>query len=328
MGFFSWIGRFREARRRILDEDALKHLHACEWQGGSATTDSVAGALGLSLRSAVRLIERLQAQGSVESVGGGLRLTATGERVAIQVIRAHRLWERYLADEARMPMRRLHSVADRREHRRPPGGLKALDASLGFPEIDPHGDPIPESDGAMVREDYEAHPLTDWPIDEAARIIHLEDEPASVFSQILAAELRVGQRIRVLEADRDRIVFADDADTYVLAPLIAANVFVEAVKAGPSPMTMGARANGDGGAAGVIQLCALARGACGTVVRLDERLQGFTRRRLLDMGMTPGARVCAEYESAGGNPVAYRVRGALIALRRDQSERIWIECET
>ena len=320
MGFFSWIARFREARRRILDEDALKHLHACEWQGGYATTDSVAGALGLSLRSAVRLIERLQAQGSVESVRGGLRLTARGERLAIQVIRAHRLWERYLADEARMPMQRLHSEADRREHRRPPGGLKALDASMGFPEVDPHGDPIPGSDGAMVREDYEAHPLTDWPVDEVARIVHLEDEPASVFSQLLAAGLRVGQRIRVLESDRERIVFADDADTYVLAPLIAANVFVGAVEPAGALKTDEFVAGGR-----VIQLCALARGACGTVVRLDERLQGFTRRRLLDMGMTPGAKVCAEYESAGGNPVAYRVRGALIALRRDQAERVWIE---
>jgi len=92
---WSWITRFRRARQRILDEDALKHLHACEWQGGLATTESLAGALRLSISATIRLCQHLQKQGSMQPVLGGYRLTPEGEQLAVQVIRAHRLWERF-----------------------------------------------------------------------------------------------------------------------------------------------------------------------------------------------------------------------------------------
>ncbi len=153
MGIWNWINEIRASRRRRLEEDALKHLHACEWGGRLATVDSLRGALGISSGKAVELCERLQAQGSVEVVSaGGLQLTAAGEVIALQVIRAHRLWERYLADEARMPIDRLHSEADRREHRRRPRELRAMEAAMGFPEHDPHGDPIPRASGELARD--------------------------------------------------------------------------------------------------------------------------------------------------------------------------------
>lgn len=309
MGFWKWINGVREARRRVLDEDALKHLHACEWAGGTATRESLSGALALSPRQTVRLCQRLESRGSIRSVSGGLRLTPEGEKIALQVIRAHRLWERYLADEARMPLSRLHAEADRREHRRPPGRLQELDASMGYPQRDPHGDPIPSPTGEIER--IEGRPLTEWSVDEVATIVHLEDEPETVFSQIVALGLQVGQTIRVLESNPDRIVFASDHETHVLAPVIAANVFVAPTER-RAPSVAAAR------------LSSLEDGGSATVARLDESLQGYTRRRLLDLGLTPGARIEAAYSSFLGDPMAYRVRGALIALRKNQADQVWI----
>lgn len=319
MGILSWGREFRADRRRRLEEDALKHLHACEWDQRLATMDSLRGALGLSPRRAVELCGRLQAQESVEAVAGGLRLTAEGEAIALQVIRAHRLWERYLADEARMPMVRLHSEADRREHRRQPGELGAMEAALGFPDRDPHGDPIPQAGGALLARDGAGVPLVGWPIGVAAEIVHLEDEPAAIFSQIVAAGLRVGQRIRVLESDAARIIFADEGERYVLAPVIAANVSVVAAV----PTVVAGLGRGEDA---VLTLADLECGSCGRVARLDAGLRGFSRRRLLDLGLTPGAEICAEYASLTGDPVAYRVRGSLIAIRREQAERVYIHC--
>jgi len=60
------------------------------------------------------------------------------------------------------------------------------------------------------------------------------------------------------------------------------------------------------------------------IVALDDALQGFTRRRLLDLGLTPGAVVYPELQNVFADPRAYRVRGTLVALRRDQSDRIWV----
>jgi DtxR family Mn-dependent transcriptional regulator len=61
------------------------------------------------------------------------------------------------------------------------------------------------------------------------------------------------------------------------------------------------------------------------IVALDESCQGFTRRRLLDLGMTPGARLFPEMRNFFGDPRAYRVRGTLIALRREQAAQIWVK---
>jgi DtxR family Mn-dependent transcriptional regulator len=305
----TWWKRLRSVRRRVVVEDALKHLHACEWRGHPASTDSLAGALGLSRRAGVRLGARLQAQGWVTLAEGALRLTPDGERLALQVIRAHRLWERYLADEARMPLAGIHAEADRREHRRDAETMLALDAAMGYPATDPHGDPIPTAEGEMPR--TESRPLSEWPVGEPATIVHLEDEPAAVFSQIAAQGLRPGQRIKVIEADEQRIVFTDELQTHVLAPVLAGNISVAAAE----PL---------GDVVSIDRLSALEPGQAAVVHQLDDTLQGLTRRRLLDLGLTPGAAVTAEYASFLGDPMAFRVRGSLIALRREQAGHVLV----
>jgi DtxR family Mn-dependent transcriptional regulator len=309
MSLLAWWKRLRRTRQRVLIEDALKHLHACEWQGHRATTDSLAGALELTRRAVVRLSARLQSQGWVSLAEGGLRLTPDGARLALQVIRAHRLWERYLADEARMPLAGIHAEADRREHRRDTETMLALDAAMGYPQTDPHGDPIPTAEGELPH--TESRALSEWPIGTPATIVHLEDEPAAIFSQIAALGLRPGQRIKVIESDEDRIVFTDDSETHVLAPVLAGNIFVVAAEPLGDAMSIG-------------RLTTLKPGRCAVVHRLDDALRGFTRRRLLDLGLTPGAAITAEYASFLGDPVAFRVRGSLIALRREQARHVLI----
>jgi DtxR family Mn-dependent transcriptional regulator len=75
---------------------------------------------------------------------------------------------------------------------------------------------------------------------------------------------------------------------------------------------------------GVMPLSELPDKTPAEVVALDDACQGFTRRRLLDLGMTPGARLEAEMRNFFGDPRAYRVRGTLIALRREQAAQIWV----
>jgi len=79
--------------------------------------------------------------------------------------------------------------------------------------------------------------------------------------------------------------------------------------------------------AGVLPLSRLGGKASGEIVALDERCQGFTRRRFLDLGLTPGTRIAPELANAFGEPRAYRVRGTLIALRNDQADMIWVREE-
>lgn len=307
----SWWRAWREARQREWIEDALKYLLEREQEGRHASLESLAGSLGLSLTHALRLVNQMEARGLLEWQGRLLHLTPSGERWALHVMRAHRLWERYLADEARMPLEKVHAEAHRREHRLNEQELEALEAALGYPQQDPHGDPIP---GREAHPESGARPgteLTRWELDRPARIVHLEDEPKLAYAQILAIGLRLGQVVRLIERTPQRLVLSDGENEYRLAPAVAANVYVvdQIVEAH---------------AGEAIPLSQLTELEEAEIVAIDEAVQGLTRRRFLDLGLTPGARVRPELRNLFGDPRAYRVRGTLIALRREQAEKVWV----
>jgi DtxR family Mn-dependent transcriptional regulator len=253
----------------------------------------------------------MESQSLLETHGSQLHLTADGERWAMHVVRAHRLWERYLVDEARMPLNQIHDVAQKREHSLTEAQLNELDAALGHPTLDPHGDPIPTREGKMAS--VESMPVTAWQAEGPARIVHIEDEPAIAYEQILAAGLRLGQTIRMMEKTPQRVVLSDGETEYRLAPTVAANVSVT-----PLPESEIAKAN-------AIPLAELTQDQRGEIVQLDDAVQGFTRRRFLDLGLTPGTTIYPELGNFFGDPRAYRVRGTLIALRKDQAAQIWVK---
>ncbi len=304
-----WRGASQKRLRRRF-EDALKHMLAWERRGKTATPESISGALSWSPRKVLMLVTRMESQGLLTSGAEGLTLTPDGERLALQVVRAHRLLERYLADEAGLPMARLHQAAERGEHDLSPEGADRLDAHLGHPQRDPHGDPIPTSEGDLPN--LEATTLTDWPEGRPARIVHIEDEPAVIFEQILAAGLRPGMTVWIVEKKPQRlIVSAEDAE-HRLALAVAANIQVTDA----STDTLR-----DSSA---VRLSALPFGVRATVLDLDEECRGFSRRRLMDLGMTPGAIVQPALENTFGDPRAYRLRGATIALRKQQAGQVWV----
>jgi DtxR family transcriptional regulator, Mn-dependent transcriptional regulator len=306
-----WFGRWSDQRHRYAVEDLLKHVHACQRRGQAASAESAAGAIGWSARRAVKVIASVEAKGYVRSTPRGLELTDDGTQLAINVIRAHRLWESYLADEAGMPLTKVHAEANRREHEREGGRVDRLDAALGYPQRDPHGDPIPTADGRLA--EFAGTPLMSWQTDRPARITHIEDEPASVFDKIAAVGLLPGQVIRIQGSTPDGLCVRFDNKEVVLAPVIAANVFVQALAqdaAAPAPAR---------------RLGSLKQGGHAVICGLDQGLRGFHRRRLLDLGLTPGTPIIAERVSMFRDPKAYRVRGSLIALRREQADKVLIE---
>ncbi len=306
-----WSRAWQAARAREQVEDALKCLLEHEQRGRHLSVEGLAGCLRVRPARAFRLVNRMSALGLVAPRGDGLHLTPEGERYALHVVRAHRLWERYLADEARLPLQAVHREAHRREHGMTPEELDRLAASLGYPRYDPHGDPIPEREGPLPAE--EGHPLTDWPLDTPGVIVHLEDEPPIAYAQLLAEGLRLGQTVRVLEATPERILISNGEREIPLAPAVAANVFVARPEQPPGPPPE------------AIPLSALPDGQEAEVITIDPAVQGFTRRRLLDLGLTPGAKVRPELRPMFRDPRAYRVRGTLIALRNDQAEHIWVK---
>lgn len=111
-GLLAIYKTYRTAQEREQVEDALKHLLDREQQGRHASPESLAGTLNLQRGNVMRLIEAMETQNLLESRGTELQLTTQGERWALHVVRAHRLWERYLTDEARMPLEKIHGESE------------------------------------------------------------------------------------------------------------------------------------------------------------------------------------------------------------------------
>ncbi len=126
-------------------QDYLKEIHKLRLEGRKATTSAIAERLGVRPPSATAMVKKLAALGLAEHAPyRGVELTPAGERVALEVIRHHRLLEQYLAQALGLSLDEVHIEADRLEHVLSEELEARIDRSLGFPTHDPHGDPIPD----------------------------------------------------------------------------------------------------------------------------------------------------------------------------------------
>ncbi len=299
----------RRASARVQLEDGLKHLYTCEAGGQPCSVDSLAGVLSVSRGRAVEVVRRLEQTALAAHDGAGLVLTEDGRRYALRIVRTHRLYERYLADRTGVIPDEWHAAAEEAEHLLSEAEVEGLAARMGDPLYDPHGDPIPTARGDLPPS--RGAPLPGTPVGGTVRVVHIEDEPEEIFRALHAAGLRVGTRLRVTGVEAEGVQVQVEGRDLVLEPLAARNLTVEAVAA--------AEHDPD-----VERLDALRLGESAEVVRLAATVQGPSRRRLLDLGVVPGTTIRAELSSAAGDPVAYRIRGAVIALRRVQAHEILV----
>ena len=169
-----WL-QFARLSERVRLEDALKHVFACRQEQQACTVDSLAGHLAVPSGEAAALLTRLARMGLLRMEPDGPALTAEGARSAVRIVRIHRLWERYLADRTGVPPAKWHDQAERMEHALSTEQADALDARLGRPAWDPHGDPIPDASGSMPPAPGIGLPAATP--GRAVEIVHMEDEP-------------------------------------------------------------------------------------------------------------------------------------------------------
>jgi DtxR family Mn-dependent transcriptional regulator len=311
-GFLAWWRRARGLSARSQREDVLKHILKYEAAGRRPTLDSIAGALEIRAGRAAVLLQDLEEHGMVSFEEGNLCLNPAGREMALHIVRAHRLWESYLAEQTGVAEREWHQRAERQEHLLSPQEADALAARLGFPTRDPHGDEIPVPHGELPAE--QGQPLHAVAENTSLLITHIEDEPKTVYAQLCAEGLRAGMRAYVIEKSAHRIRFWADGNVHVLAPVLANNISV---------VTSPELAVKD--LAEEQFLSQLRPGQTGKVLGLTPACRGAERRRLLDLGFVSGTPVEVEMVSPGGDPTAYRVRGTVVALRREQAGLIRVE---
>jgi DtxR family transcriptional regulator, Mn-dependent transcriptional regulator len=308
--FFARFTRTKSETARTMVEDALKHAFDCRTRNIACTIESLAGFLQTTTAGATRLVTRLEALGLLTPSNSSFRLTEEGTAYALRVIRIHRLWERYLADETSVREADWHRVAEYEEHRMTAADADVLAARLSNPQFDPHGDPIPSATGEMPAIAGEA--LTAFPAGASCRVVHVEDEPPAMYARLVAIGLHPGLYVVVLENSPVRVRFEAQGEEHVVEPALAR--LITAVRVSGDQRRSRA----------FVSLSSLQPGDRAVVSSISQMCRGQQRRRLMDLGIVPGTQIAPELDSLTGDPRAYLVRGTLVALRREQADQIFV----
>ena len=306
------LNEHAQKRQKELQEDFIKQLYNL---GGSisfadafkqkkllnVTQDELEKAIG-----AIVLTKEITANEQLE-------LTEKGEQHALKLIRAHRIYEQYLAEHSGYAPTEWHQRANRMEHVISDEEQSRIASLLGNPLFDPHGDPIPTQSLAMMPNDTCELPLKEhtwW------RITHVEDDNNKLFKQIADLGLTKDSIIYITEINSTSFSFRYEGEQMCL-PLVALEAMnrVEVTKeeAESMPETRAQR------------LTTIQANEQATIVGLSPSCRGALRRRLMDLGFVKGSRIAIDMKSPMGNPVAYVVRGTAIALRHDQAQYILIQ---
>jgi DtxR family transcriptional regulator, Mn-dependent transcriptional regulator len=209
-------------------ENYAKVLYELQGRGERAVgTTAVAERLGVTPASASGMLRRLAAEGIVDYAPyRGARLTADGERLALEVIRHHRLLELFLAEVLEMPWDRVHAEAEVLEHHISEELEELIAAKLGEPDLDPHGDPIPDRDLALGADD--SLPLTELEPGQSATFTRVSDSDASMLRYLAERQIQPGMKLRVAgrEPFGGPVMVEVAGDTHPLGPELAGRMRV------------------------------------------------------------------------------------------------------
>ncbi len=298
----------KKKNEKIELENALKHIYTSNKEQTPATFNSLKGQTELSEKKVLSLIEKLINHNLIIRKLNEFFLTDSGKTYALKIIRKHRLWEKFLAEETGLSFEKWHEEAEKKEHFMTDEEQAAIEKKLGYPLRDPHGDPIPDSNGNY----FELNGIQLSEITEKGKykIIHVEDEPPTIYRQILELGLFPNMMIEVEDISLDNILVVTQDGVKQIPKNVAANLTVSEIEE-ELPKD-------------VLKLTDIPIGGKCRVVKLSEKLIGPNRRRLLDLGVIPSTVITVRFQNISGNPRAYEIKNTLIALRDDIAELIYV----
>lgn len=200
-------------------------------QGSCVATGELAQAMGVSPGTVTGMLKTLsEADLATYTPYEGARLTPAGERLAMMVLRRHRLVEQFLVQTLKMPWDEVHEEAEHLEHAVSERLIDRIDAFLGYPDVDPHGDPIPRRDGSLPERG--GRPLSELAAGQSFRLCRVVDQDPAFLRYLTDCGLDLGTHAEVLEnrPEAGAIVLRAGTRHIALGRDAAAKVLVEPAK--------------------------------------------------------------------------------------------------
>jgi DtxR family Mn-dependent transcriptional regulator len=181
----------------ISKENHLKAIFHLQTEDETVTTNALAAALQTKPASITDMLKKLKKeQLLIYERYRGFTLSAEGRKVALQIIRKHRLWEYFLVNKLKFGWNEVHDMAEELEHFSSKKLIDRLDAFLDYPKSDPHGDPIPDTNGKFTRLQKQI-PLLQLDLGKPAKVLAISPQTAEILELLQHKNILIGSKVKV-----------------------------------------------------------------------------------------------------------------------------------
>lgn len=213
------------------EENYIKAIFHLQKEDGTVTTNELARELKTKPASVTDMMKKLKAKKLLHyEAYQGFRLSNEGKKVALNIIRRHRLWEYFLAEKLKFTWDEVHEVAEHLEHVSSKKLIDKLDEFLGFPRSDPHGDPIPDQDGKI--ETSRQVCLVDLPVNKQAVVSHVSDQSTEILELLKHKNIGIGTKLEIkkkFDFDHSMEIKTGRLPISTISEQLAKNIFVKYV---------------------------------------------------------------------------------------------------
>jgi DtxR family transcriptional regulator, Mn-dependent transcriptional regulator len=196
----------------LAEENYLKSIYHLSLNATSVSTNQLAALLNTKASSVTDMLKKLADKELINYTPyQGVSLTAAGEKIAVNIIRKHRLWEYFLVEKLDFKWDQVHEMAEEMEHISSNELIDRLDKFMGYPKYDPHGDPIPDCNGLFKI--HNLKPVSSIAINEGGVICGVRDHSKAFLQYLEKQELTIGKNIQVtdiIEFDHSMILQTED----------------------------------------------------------------------------------------------------------------------
>lgn len=212
----------------LSEENYLKTIYQLSQKDDKITPTAIAESLGNNAASVVDMIRKLTEKDLIKyDKKNGVKLTEDGFKHAVLVVRKHRLWEVFLLDKLGYQWDQIHEIAEQLEHISYTDLADRLDKFLGFPEYDPHGDPIPKANGKLPKR-YSVT-LADIKEGDKCRVAAVSDTSSSFLQYLLKLNIGIGTKIQLIEKisfDQSLVISIDGAEKTTVSQKFGENILI------------------------------------------------------------------------------------------------------
>jgi DtxR family Mn-dependent transcriptional regulator len=212
----------------VSEENYIKAIYHLQQEVDRVNTMLLASTVETKPASITDMLKKLKTKRLLDyKPYYGFKLSAEGNRVALGIIRRHRLWEFFLAEKLKFNWEEVHEMAEDLEHVSNKKLIDKLDAFLGYPKFDPHGDPIPDQDGKIQKEEHVL--LSELKVKAQGRVTKIKSHSTKIMDLIAHQQMNIGSKItvkKVFEFDESMEIIIDGKITKNISKQLANNIFI------------------------------------------------------------------------------------------------------